>query len=81
MLDLQPEVSGFEGMVPILSSLHYAKSTARSPLHRCHPVSSGVTVTDRHQVLDALVPEEGQGAAATTAAAAAANRVRVGWNS
>ena len=33
-----------------------------------------------YQVLDALVPEEGQGAAATTAAAAAANRVRVGWN-
>lgn len=28
--------------------------------------------------MDALVPEEGEGAAATTAAAAAANRVRVG---
>lgn len=30
------------------------------------------------KVLDALVPEVGEGAAATTAAAAAANRVRLG---
>eukprot|EP00438_Fugacium_kawagutii_P026355 Skav214025 [mRNA] locus=scaffold3389:53260:58530:- [translate_table: standard] len=37
-------------------------------------VSSGQDLV----VLDALVPEEGEGAAATTAAAAAANRIRVG---